>query len=220
MKKIIQIGVAVVVIAGTTGCASTKAYFVDRGRDAADIFTATYGYGGGGAKARVGPIGTGLMDESPMYGLRGGDIITPYKMIEDGVERQRIFMGSEFFVGTTQSMARAKSYLACMLFGINIPLHPTELDRAEVKTIASVQKCRVEDVRTSRLAYLTQIEIAVGTVRIIRLGFNPGELLDFALGWFDVDIFGDDIEIKNLKAEKEKSNQTSHRTDNPAVVVR
>ena len=73
MKKIIQAVIAVVVIASMTGCASTKAYFIDRGRDAADIFTVTVGEGGG-AKARVGPLQIGLWGNHDVAGLMGGEL--------------------------------------------------------------------------------------------------------------------------------------------------
>jgi len=45
---------------------------VDRGRDAADIFTATIGVGGG-AKARLGPVHAGIVPFNVgAFGLRGG----------------------------------------------------------------------------------------------------------------------------------------------------
>ena len=45
------------------------------------------------------------------------------------------------------------------------------------------------------IPYYTQCEVAVGTFfPSIRLGFNPGELLDFILGWTTIDIFRDDLE--------------------------
>jgi hypothetical protein len=40
--------------------------------------------------------------------------------------------------------------------------------------------------------YYTQIEVTVGLVVPVRLGVNPGEIVDFALGFTNVDIFGDD----------------------------
>ena len=43
------------------------------------------------------------------------------------------------------------------------------------------------------LSYYTQIEAEVGLVGSVRIGFNPGELLDFLLGWTTLDVFGDDI---------------------------
>jgi hypothetical protein len=44
---------------------------------------------------------------------------------------------------------------------------------------------------------LTQIEAMVGLGGTLRLGVNPGELLDFILGWFCFDIYDDDIWLKN-----------------------
>ena len=32
-----------------------------------------------------------------------------------------------------------------------------------------------------------------------RLGLNPGELLDFGLGWTTLDIFADDLEARESK---------------------
>ena len=39
---------------------------------------------------------------------------------------------------------------------------------------------------------LTQCELAAGLGPTVRLGFNPGELVDFILGWTTLDIYGDD----------------------------
>ena len=50
----------------------------------------------------------------------------------------------------------------------------------------------------------TQIEVAIGLIGDVRLGFNPGELLDLLLGFFGADLYGDDIargERKNPHAE-------------------
>jgi len=40
---------------------------------------------------------------------------------------------------------------------------------------------------------LTQIEAMAGCGHTLRLGFNPGELLDFVLGWAAIDIYDDDV---------------------------
>lgn len=56
---------------------------------------------------------------------------------------------------------------------------------------------------STKWVYNTQIEVAVGLVGTLRLGFNPGELLDFLLGWTTVDIFNDD-----LKKEKRTTAST------------
>ena len=38
------------------------------------------------------------------------------------------------------------------------------------------------------------MEVAAGLVGGIRLGFNPGELLDFIMGFLGLDLYGDDLE--------------------------
>ena len=55
------------------------------------------------------------------------------------------------------------------------------------------------------LHYYTQVEAAAGLLLIpsVRLGLNPGELIDFVLGWTTLDIFQDDLE-----AEKDKQEET------------
>jgi hypothetical protein len=211
----IQIVVVVAVIASMTGCATP--YMIDRRRDLADIFTATVGEGIGGIKVRVGPFGTGLFNEFPMYGLRGGDTINPDKMVEGGKipngEFQFLLLGGEGFFGTTQNMTRAKSYSAIMRAGINIPVRLTEQGDFSVAKIAEVQGCATNAVRSSRLAYFTQIEIAGGLIGTVRLGFNPGELLDFLLGWFGIDIFDDDLEAKKLKEMKSNQVPASRKSE-------
>jgi len=62
-------------------------------------------------------------------------------------------------------------------------------------------------------SYWTQIEAVIGIGGTLRLGFNPGELLDFILGWTTIDIYGDDLEAKK---QKEKSNPTSDGIRQPA----
>ena len=41
----------------------------------------------------------------------------------------------------------------------------------------------------------TQVEIAVGLVYGVRAGFNPGELLDWLIGWFGGDLYCDDVGV-------------------------
>lgn len=61
-----------------TGCASPE-YFSHRKNDAADIFTATIGIGGG-AKLRVGPINPGLLYNIDFAGIKSGKIFTGSKL--------------------------------------------------------------------------------------------------------------------------------------------
>ena len=51
----------------------------------------------------------------------------------------------------------------------------------------------------------TQIDLSLGLVATLKVGFNPGELLDFILGWTTLDIFSDDLEARYKKHEE--SNQ-------------
>ena len=38
-----------------------------------------------------------------------------------------------------------------------------------------------------------QIDLSVGLIASVRLGFNPGELLDFLIGLVGFDLYGDDL---------------------------
>ena len=46
----------------------------------------------------------------------------------------------------------------------------------------------------------TQLELALGLGGSLRLGLNPGELLDFLLGWLTIDLYDDDIEWKKWRS--------------------
>ncbi len=54
--------------------------------------------------------------------------------------------------------------------------------------------------------YYTQCEVCLGVLRGVRLGVNPGELLDFLLGWTTLDTFNDDLEQMQRQQESEKIN--------------
>ena len=73
MKNAVHVILFLIVAAGMTGCASTGRYFVDRGRDAADVFTLTVGTGLG-AGVRAGPAHIGLLLHQDRIGLMGGRI--------------------------------------------------------------------------------------------------------------------------------------------------
>lgn len=50
---------------------------------------------------------------------------------------------------------------------------------------------------TLNAAYWTQPEAVLAIGPSFRLGFNPGELIDFILGWGCIDVYGDDLEAKS-----------------------
>ena len=176
MKKIFHIIITIAAILGMNGCASSKAYLVDRGRDAADIFTATIGLGVG-AKARVGPLQTGLLAQSDLVGLRGGAFPFVWDQgqyeIFPTIDLQAVYCGAENF--------DADGYLTAIRYKdfsyeSMIPIYHTE--------------------KTPCPYYYTQIDVVVALGPSIRLGCNPGEFLDFLLGWGTIDIFNDDVGIQ------------------------
>ncbi len=180
---------------------------IDRRRDAADIFTATVGHGYG-VKAQAGPLAAGVAVIMDHQGLRGGALAEfprgcgGWDMIDVNVLG---FGGQRFNVSSSNTVdygarnhetleARNKTYNAPSIAGLTIPL-------------------AVEGDKWTRghLYRLTQLELAVGVGPAVRIGFNPGELLDFILGWFLIDIYNDDIEMRRHR-EQRKSNNRLHPT--------
>jgi len=199
MKKTIQIVVAVIVIANMTGCASP--YMTDRRHDAADIFTATLGVGGG-AKFRGGPFGLGLMFNPDCIGLKGGELMTHWTSFPsfhdvftssskpNGGDVHYLLLGGEEGNSSAYAKMRNKDYLSFYFLGIPMPTSP----------------CPAPKYPPS---YWTQIDIAAGIGRNVKLGLNPGELLDFILGWTTIDIYNDDLEARK---NREESNQVPEDT--------
>jgi hypothetical protein len=193
-KRILVIQLAGVVISAIcSGCATTG-YMGDRMRDAGDIFTATVGVGGG-AKARVGPVTAGLFLNSDKAGLRGGEVFSSTEEFQRTPRETTslipiinycvLLFVNDDFRATPDHDARHKSYQAISF----IPL------------ISWVDEPKLDP--RAKWPYYTQIEAAVGLGGTLRLGFNPGELLDFILGWTTIDIFNDD-----LKKEKRTTEST------------
>lgn len=219
MEKVIQQVVAMVVVAIMTGCATP--YMTDRGRDAADIFTVAVG-NGAGITARMGPVHAGLFYGKDQIGLRAGEFgldqrysgigstFDPLIVIPNPGGGPWGFWHEDYFGGLqtvpnphggimSLASARAKEYSVrgnCPFVAIPVL---SEIDRnAGFKY---------------PVHFLTEVEVVIGVGKTIRLGFNPGELLDFVLGWTTIDIFGDDLEVKR---QKETSNHTSDGICRPA----
>ena len=202
MKHALQIVAVFVATLSASGCATP--YMVDRGRDLADIFTATTGYGIG-AKARVGPVAVApFLAQNDSSGLRGGAFFQGIKgglaFADGGITDVGLlcFSGDAFgdrryhwwqtnVVSILEQ--RGKTYEAAELW------------------IPFIAVPRTPDTYGYPLYYFTQIEVVVAVGRSVRLGFNPGELLDFILGWTTIDIFGDDLEAK-----KKRNSRTKVRT--------
>lgn len=154
------------------GCASTSRYLADRRNDLADIVTCTVGTGVG-AKARVGPLQVAIFRNRDRAGLRGGHLFfgtEPGRDIhETALPLPVLAHGAasyEYLIFAESEDLRDKSYNANGLPLITLGNEPY---------------------------YYTEVEVAVGLGGTLRVGVNPGEAVDFLLGWFRIDIYRDDL---------------------------
>ena len=189
------------------GCASTGSYLADRRRDAADIFTASIGFGAG-AKARVGPVDGGACASFDMVGLRGGHHGNLVAGEFDPSDLTLTLLSEEQFGrkgGDEILKARGKTFWAHGLVGLAIPDDSSRWDYHAVNSFW--QECWPQHPVISRqiIPYYTEIEVVVGLGASVRLGFNPGELLDFILGWTTIDIFNDDLEMRQVRAARARA---------------
>ena len=149
-------------------------YLGNRMRDAADVFTATVG-AGLGAKTRVGPAQLGILLASDMWGLRGGQY------------------GNLWINGRkTQNDDWLAPWPPDRVFGEEHALYDEEIPNRRGKGFHAKSPLPVIGLAPNP-AYYTQMEVVIGVGVSVRLGFNPGELLDFLLGWANIDIYGDDL---------------------------
>ena len=181
MKKMKHVVLCCVLAAASTGCAE-KGYLADRGRDALDVFTLTIGPGLG-AGARVGPLHAGLGVQIDMVGMRGGAV--DVWEIGHGMSvtiETTVYSTDRFPYGESrQPEERNKTFEA---FGY--PL----ISYIPQKTVGTGEKAVEQHTSYS---YYTQIEAFAGAIGGLRVGFNPGELIDFLLGWTTLDIYNDDL---------------------------
>jgi hypothetical protein len=63
------------------------------------------------------------------------------------------------------------------------------------------------------IPFYTQVEVAVGLGVSIRGGVNPGDLLDFLLGFFGFDLYNDDIKIIRTRPASRKSDRKGNIRD-------
>jgi hypothetical protein len=177
MLRMLFVAVAAATLAG---CATP--YMVDRKRDAADIFTAAVGTGVG-VKARVGPVAPGIIMHANYAGLQGGDAFWGFGRYPGfhGSDGNLLLMGGEQGNRSDVCLTRNKCHEAWYLFSLASPFS---------------WECNPPRYGP---AYFTQIEVVVGLGGSVKLGFNPGELLDFLLGWTTLDIFHDDIGLAPIR---------------------
>jgi hypothetical protein len=210
MKKLHHIVEVLAIAVTLTGCASTKAYFVDRGRDAADVVTVTVG-AGLGAKARIGPLHAGILASFDAMGIRGGHI-GGYDTFRTIGWDTTLSCVDAFYCDTTTKQ-RNKDYTAETYLSAESGKSKFMPDPHGGVPFICVPKCNA-GVKPPQSCpyYYTQIEAVLAVGPSVRVGFNPGELLDFFLGWFGIDIMNDDI---GTKTPKQESNKVSEDTAHP-----
>ncbi len=192
LKRVLAIQSVGILFSGTcllcSGCAT--GYLGNRLHDGADIFTGALGVGGG-ARVRVGPVHAGVLPFNiGDGGLRGGQW---EKMVQTSGE-------ADFFV---IPLGSAPSRIEGPVFAAET-YDPAGPAYRRGKGFAAYSRCPFVTTDLSRqdtspnparpYHYYTQIEATLGLGFTLKLGFNPGELLDFILGWATIDIFNDDLE--------------------------
>jgi hypothetical protein len=204
MKKTIQLLSLIGLAPIFAGCATP--YMIDRGRDASDIFTATVG-AGLGAKARIGPLHVGILGSRDYAGLRGGRFKFNYGEDRDYCyDADLLFVPIGYLTGGdcfTPEFAFKPDRMKHFQSFIFIPFWYSFMQGERLETLNTSSEGSLDMGRESLHVY-TQIEAVIAIGPSIRLGFNPGELLDFILGWTTIDIYNDDIEWK-------ESNKTGGR---------
>ena len=164
----------------TSGCASP--YWQNRRADAADVFTATIGVGLG-TTARIGPLHAGLGGNFDLYGIEAG------KVGELGNTSALVLDSGGQYAGDACLIAWGTSHIDLLGDG-RARGKQVYSNRGSSEWIPFWDPPKPESQNPARW---TQIEVAVGLLGGVRLGFNPGELFDFILGFFGEDIYGDDL---------------------------
>lgn len=208
-----------------TACSSP--YLKNRGRDTLDIVTFQLETRSYGASLRAGPVKAGLNYQSSKgssVGLRGGDA-----GVHGGEEVTFFFVGRDVFgksapagaedsadspaaaepAGTAEPSAapeaepssdsqsipdpmiqnRGKAFASFSPFGTTLPAYRK---RSVFKTKGGFAPAY----------YYTQLEVSVGLFLGLRIGLNPGELVDALAGIFSLDPFSDD---EPFKTDEEKA---------------
>ena len=192
-----------------SGCAATGTYLAQRGRDAADIFTLTLGVGDG-VSVRAGPVHVSAIITSDLMGLKGGQLFSngndlmyneeklaflPIPASPEWSTRRREMAEGDKIRAEAEGRKwkRTKTRWEPNLFGSEI-FYQDQGEPCDVRGKNTMANSPFPFyVVSTNAAYYTQLEVAGGILMSLRVGFNPGELLDFMLGWAGVDIYHDDV---------------------------
>ena len=193
--RIIVVGISFVMLCG---CASTKTYFSDRGRDALDILTVSVG-NGGGVQGRIGPFSVGTVYAEDVAGLRCGKcglfpkIELPREDPKPAAASYDSSFVGFFCVAFSRGMASAKELVMWDRFLMEDG-RGKAYEASGGPFFSPVVRSE-DDGHPERLfhPYYAQMELLGGFACTARVGINAGELVDFLLGWVGIDFFNDDI---------------------------
>jgi len=184
--KIVKTVCCVVGAICLTGCCTMHGYLTDRAHDASDVITATVGIGVG-AKVRAGPVQAALLYNVDQVGLRAGKYFCAALGDDPTLEVYSLFPFPYSELGPAGN------------FGVEVPATILFEGDKRGKGFAAYSPFPCIAVGADPEFY-TQIEVAIGLGLSTRLGFNPGEFLDFLLGWVGIDIYNDDLNKKRKDA--------------------
>ena len=185
--RVASAAAAVALWLASSGC-STAEYWEARRADALDVISFQVGYGLG-AKARAGPLQAGALIDVGLAGLRGGALLGPADFWPEWsdtpakVEVLGGVVGFDSFWGAKHR--RGKDYVASHVGIVSLPCNLGESDLRSLREIAP-------DTFYNPWPLLSQLELAGGLGLTLRLGANPGELLDLLLGFLTLDPLSDD----------------------------
>ena len=215
------------------GCAS--AYWRDRANDLGDIASVSFG-AGLGVRAQAGPVATGLGAQMDVAGFRGGRFFCDRRAFDleplgwsvdlvlasgnlfglrpvDGTPEpyERIVNGRGKYQGQ-YNPAVGGVFVPFWLCGEILDLDYYGPERTERPSPLAPNR---KEARP-HLPSWTHLEAAAALGVGVRLGFNPGELLDFLLGFFGADLYGDDLargEGENPHAENAELNSHAENAE-------
>ena len=178
------------------GCSCTPAYWADRRRDAADVFTATAGVGFG-VKVQAGAVEVApLYFYMPMAGWHGGEW---YEYRDSGFHSSEgntpvfpfPFLYCEGMFPSDRAAVRGKAYSSFGMICFSVP----------IRYVSGCCLCvprEPEEDEPYPFYKFTDINVVAALGLGMRVGFNPGELADFLLGFTTLDFYGDDIGLREV----------------------
>ncbi|MCZ6692164.1 MAG: hypothetical protein O7H41_21480 [Planctomycetota bacterium] len=185
-----------------TGCQTTVgSYLGNRGRDLADCFTIEAGVGYGlGAELKLAglvhiAVGTGL-DGSLQAGLRYGDLVPRSETKDEKtgffgfpiINLLWMFSDQDGYPPYLHVSKDAKEEHACYLLLPGLASYAPDRSESWIWTDPKSGWSRLH-------AFDIEASVYWGIIGA-RAGFSPGEFVDFLLGWFGVDIAGDDVPLE------------------------